>query len=227
MQISKREKQMRKQLLFALLCTLTPILANASVIYRVEQITMPEKNTEIINNRRALASIRPYYIGASYNYTMWQSYTTDTNIALDGKASSSFDIVAGLRIYDTFRLEANYINSNAKWDVISFDTDIAMMNLIWDARIDSLYRMFNTQMLVPYVGFGAGAAWIKGQNNTNTDKNMSPVLSAMAGISVEFNNIFALDFGYKYIYLFDGDNNIVSDFAPSAHQLRAGARIHF
>lgn len=52
-------------------------------------------------------------------------------------------------------------------------------------------------------------------------------MSAMAGISIEFNDIFALDFGYKYLYMFDGDTNIVADFAPTAHQFRAGARIHF
>lgn len=216
---------MKTKLLFTLLCVLVPAISNAEIIYRVEQIDMPQTEPVSSNNRHALSNI--YYIGASYNYTMWQDYTTDTNVYLDGKNTSSFDIVAGLRLYDTFRIEANYINANAKWNALSFDSHIATMNFIWDARIDSVYRMFNTQMLVPYVGFGAGAAWNSANNGNDMARDTSAVAVAMAGIGIEFNNIFALDFGYKYIYMFDADNTVVPDFAPTAHQFRAGARIHF
>ena len=218
---------MKKKFLFAALSMLIPVMANAEIIYHVEQIDMPRHVSDTGINRHALSDVRHYYVGASYNYTMWQDYTTDTNVYLDGTNVSSFDIVAGLRLYDTFRLEANYINTHAKWNAISFDSHIATMNLIWDARIDNIYRMFNTQMLVPYVGLGAGAAWNNANNGNEMKHNISPVASVMAGISVEFNELFALDFGYKYIYMFDGDNNIISDFAPTAHQFRAGARIHF
>lgn len=211
---------MKTKILFATLCLLMPVMANAEIIYRVE-IPQLKSNSDVNNN------IHRYYIGATYNYTMWQDYTNDTNISLDGKNTSSFDIVAGLRLYDTFRLEANYINTTAKWNSFSFNSNIAMLNLIWDARIDSIYRIFNTQMLVPYVGFGTGAAWNNATNNNDMEHRISPVASVMAGISVEFNDIFALDFGYKYIYMFNGNNNIVSDFTPTAHQFRAGARIHF
>ena len=95
---------MRTKLLFTLLCVLVPAISNAEIIYRVEQIDMPQTEPVSSNNRHALSNI--YYIGASYNYTMWQDYTTDTNVYLDGKNTSSFDIVAGLRLYDTFRIEA-------------------------------------------------------------------------------------------------------------------------
>ncbi len=217
---------MKKQLLFALFC-LMPMMAKADVIYRVEQIQMPDPSSGIISNNRALASIRPYYIGGSYNFTMWQDYTTDTNISMNGKNTSSFDVVVGLRLYDTFRLEANYINTDAKWDNISFESQMAMMNLIWDARIDTIYRLFHSQMLIPYVGFGAGASWNKADNGVEIKNHTSPVLSAMAGISVDFNTIFALDFGYKYIYMFDVESNTIPEFIPSAHQIRVGARIHF
>lgn len=218
---------MKTKILFATLCLLMPVMANAEIIYHVEQVEMPriKSNTGIDNH--ALSDMRHYYVGASYNYTMWQDYTNDINISLNGKNTSSFDIVAGLRLYDTFRLEANYINTTAKWNTFSFDSNMAMLNMIWDARIDSIYRIFNTQMLVPYVGFGAGAAWNNANNNNEMEHKISPVVSVMAGIGVEFNDIFALDFGYKYVYMFDGDNNIVSDFTPTAHQFRAGARIHF
>jgi hypothetical protein len=218
---------MKKTLFFTLLCLSLPLMANAEIVYRVEQIEIPRKLAPNGNNRHELSDRKHYYIGASYNYTMWQDFTTDTNMALNGNNTSSFDIVAGLRLYDTFRLEANYINSNAKWDSVSFNSNMAIMNLIWDARIDSIYRIFDTQILVPYVGFGAGASWNYGRDSIIMEHKFSPVISAMAGISVEFNELFALDFGYKYIYMFNGANNIISDFAPTAHQLRAGARIHF
>lgn len=218
---------MKTKILFATLCLLMPAMANAEIIYHVEHIDIPRILPESGINRHALSDISPYYIGASYNYTMWQDYTTDKDISLDGTNTSSFDIVAGLRLYDTFRLEANYINTTAKWNIFSFDSNIAMLNIIWDARIDNIYRMFNTQMLVPYIGFGAGAAWNNATNNNDMEHRISPVASVMAGISVEFNYIFALDFGYKYIYMFNGDNNIAPDFTPTAHQFRAGARIHF
>ncbi|MBR4892304.1 MAG: porin family protein [Alphaproteobacteria bacterium] len=216
---------MKKQLFFAALC-LMPIMANAEIIYRVEKIKAPVSEATTSGNR-VLAAARPFYIGGSYNHTMWQDYTTDTNIVLDGKNSSSFDIVAGLRLYDTFRLEANYINTTAKWDTLSFESHIAMLNFIWDARIDHFYRLFKSQMLVPYVGFGAGAAWNKGENGATMNDKISPIASAMAGISVEFNTIFALDFGYKYLYMFNGDSNVIPDLDPTAHQFRVGARLHF
>lgn len=218
---------MKKQLLFALLCAALPIMANAQVVYRVEQIEIPRKLDSNGNNRHALSDQKHYYIGASYDYTMWQDYTTDTNMPLAANNTSSFDIVAGIRLYDTFRLEANYINSNAKWDLISYNAHMAMMNMIWDARIDSIYRIFNSQMFIPYVGFGAGASWNYGRDGVTMEHKISPVVSAIAGIGIEFNTTFALDFGYKYIYMFNAETNLVSDFVPSAHQLRIGARIHF
>lgn len=211
-----------KTLLFSAILSIMPILANAELIYHVEQNQITSGNTH-----ETLAQHRRFYVGGYYNYTMWNNYTDDNGFMLDGDNTSSFDIVAGIRLYDIFRLEANYIKTDAKYDAFSIDGNTVMLNAIFDARIDSPYRIFGTQMLVPYVGFGAGASWNEVDDNTELSSDVSPIVSAIAGISVEFNDIFALDFGYKYLYMFDGDTNIVSDFAPSAHQFRAGARIHF
>lgn len=215
-----------KTLLFGTIISVIPMLANAELIYRVEHDNAPKIERTGFDNQ-SLARHRRFYVGASYNYTLWNDFTDSTNFALDGDNTSSFDIVAGVRIYDTFRMEANYIKTDAKYDAFSIDGNTVMLNAIFDARIDNLYRLFGTQMLVPYVGVGAGMSWNDTNNDVKLSSKTSPIMSAIAGISIEFNDIFALDFGYKYLYMFDGDTNIVTDFAPTAHQFRAGARIHF
>ena len=214
-----------KTLLFGAIVSVIPALANAELIYRVEQEQMPL--TEIDKFSQTLAQKRRFYIGGYYNFNMWNDFTDSNNTVLKGDDTSSFDIVAGVRLYDIFRLEANYIKTDAKYDAFSIDGNTFMLNAIFDARIDSPYRIFKSQILVPYVGFGAGASWNKADNGIDLKSKISPVLSAIAGISVEFNSIFALDFGYKYMYLMDGDTDTITDFAPNAHQFRAGARIHF
>ena len=64
-------------------------------------------------------------------------------------------------------------------------------------------------------------------DGVHLDNKIAPVAAAMAGVSVEFNKIFALDFGYRYFYMFNPGTDIVSDLNPSSHQFRAGARISF
>ena len=199
------------------------MLANAELIYRVEQ----EQFSQSESHNQTLAQQRRFYIGGYCNFNMWNDFTDSNNTVLKGDDTSSFDIVAGVRLYDIFRVETNYIKTDAKYDAFSIDGNTFMLNAIFDARIDSPYRIFKSQMLVPYVGFGAGASWNKADNGIDLKSKISPVLSAIAGISVEFNSIFALDFGYKYMYLMDGDTDTITDFAPNAHQFRAGARIHF
>ena len=212
-----------KTLLFGAIVSVIPMLANAELIYRVEQ----EQFSQSESHNQTLAQQRRFYIGGYYNFNMWNDFTDSNNTVLKGDDTSSFDIVAGIRLYDIFRAEANYIKTDAKYDAFSIDGNTFMLNAIFDARIDSPYRIFKSQMLVPYVGFGAGASWNKADNGIDLKSKISPVLSGIAGISVEFNSIFALDFGYKYMYLMDGDTDTITDFAPNAHQFRAGARIHF
>ena len=200
-------------------------MANAEILYRVEQITMPAPESVSTNDDMALARKHRFYIGGAYNFSIWSDYTDEHNIDTNGKNTSSFDIVAGMRICDTFRIEANYVNNRAQWNNLNLDSHSAFINVIFDARIDSIYRLFHTQMLVPYVGFGAGISW--NSSEYEIKNKTTPALGALAGISVEFNDIFALDFGYRYMYIFDPKFDTISDFNPTAHQFRAGARIHF
>ncbi len=217
---------MKTKLFLFALCFL-PMAANAAIPYRVEQVKMPDPITPTGYDAEALARLKRFYIGGSYNFSLWQDYTNDKDMHASGKNSSGFDVVAGLRLYDIFRLEANYIHTDVKYDVFSLTGDMAMLNAIFDARIDNLYRIFRSQMLVPYVGLGAGLSWNRAADDVKLDKKITPVLAALAGLSVEFNDIFALDFGYKYFYMFDPQADVMPDINPTAHQFRVGARLHF
>ncbi len=198
-----------------------PAVADAAIPYRVEQLKMPTPQNE------DLSDLNRFYIGGAYNFSMWSDYTDDTDVSIAGKNTSSFEVMAGLRIYDTFRIEANYLRTTADWNAFSFTGDTFFINAVWDARIDSMYRLFRTQMLVPYVGFGAGLSWNSADDGVHLDNKIAPAVAALAGVSVEFNKIFALDFGYRYFYMFNPGVDVVSDLNPAAHQFRAGARISF
>lgn len=213
---------MNKKILFSVFA-LTPMVASAAIPYRVEQISMPSQTD--VYEKNPFARDHRFYIGGAYNFSMW-SDDNDGTIAMDGKNTSSFEGVAGIRIYDTFRLEANYIRTCAEWDAFKFTGDTAFLNAIFDARIDSMYRLFRSQMLVPYVGVGAGLSWNHADGVT-LDNKISPVAAALAGVGVEFSENFTLDFGYRYMYMFEPGVDMVSDFSPIAHQFRAGVRINF
>ena len=199
--------------------------ANAAIPYRVEQVTMP---TPVVggNDDEAFASEHRFYVGGMYDFSMWQSYTDESNVHVDGKNTSSFDIVAGVRVYDTFRVEANYARTVAKFDDAKLDGNTIFINGIFDARIDSMYRLFRKQYLIPYVGAGVGLSLNKA-TNVKIDEKTSPVIAAMAGLSIELGEYFTIDAGYRYMYMFSPKFDGVKDLAPTAHQFRVGARLNF
>lgn len=215
---------MNNKILFSLFA-LTPMVANAAIPYRVEMVEMPVIIPESGNDPESFAREHRFYVGGAYNFSMWAD-ENDGNIAINGKNTSSFEVVAGVRIYDTFRLEANYVRNNAEWDAFKITSDIAFVNAVFDARIDSMYRLFRSQIIVPYVGFGAGLSW-NSTDDVTLDKKISPVAAALAGIAFELGEHFALDFGYRYMYMFEPGIDVISGFSPIAHQFRAGARINF
>lgn len=207
------------------LLVLLPMTANAAIPYRVEQTTTPVVEYDGYNDSESLARARRFYVGAAYNFSMWQSGSDDF-VSVDGKNTSSFEVMIGVRAFDTFRVEANYIHTDAKWNAFSLTGETAMLNAIFDARIDSLYRVFREQILVPYVGIGAGISF-NSTDDVEIDRKMSPVMAVMAGMGIEFNDHFALDIGYRYFYMFDPKFDVISDFPVISHQLRAGVRISF
>ncbi len=215
---------MNKKVLFPFFA-LTPMVANAAIPYRVEMVQMPVLVSESGNDSESFAREHRFYIGGVYNFSMW-SDDNDGTVVTSGQNTSSFEAVAGIRIYDTFRLEANYIRNNAEWDTFKLTGDTMFINVLFDARIDSMYRMFRPQMIVPYVGFGAGLSW-NSADGVTLDKKISPVVAALAGIAFEMGEHFALDFGYRYMYMFEPGIETLTDFNPIAHQFRAGERVNF
>ena len=215
---------MKNKILVSLFA-LTPMVASAAIPYRVEMIEMPVVIPESGNDPESFAREHRFYVGGAYNFAMW-SDDNDGAVSINGKNTSSFEAIAGIRIYDTFRLEANYIRNNAEWDAFELTSDMAFINAIFDARIDSMYRLFRSQIIVPYVGFGAGLSWNSADGAT-LDKKISPAFAALAGVGFELGENFTLDFGYRYMYMFEPGIDVVQDFNPIAHQFRAGVRLNF
>lgn len=206
-----------KKLLICLLCVL-PMHAGATVLYRVQTTSAP---TDSVNKNDTFASRHRFYVGGMYDLSFWQN---DGGVA--GKATSGFDVVAGFRLYDTFRIEADYMNARAKWDDFALKTNTVFVNALVDARIDNLYRFFYKQKLVPYVGAGVGMTWVDG-DDVAVEKDSVASMAALAGIAVELGEHFTLDFGYRYVYMFKPHTDVLPDLRPRAHQLRVGARINF
>lgn len=209
-----------RKLFFALLCMI-PTVASASVQYRVQQVRMPVMD----GGDETFASMHRFYIGGMYDFAMWDGFTDDQDVHVGGKNTSSFEIVAGARVTDIFRIEANYIRTRAKWNAFSLDGNAGFVNAIIDARIPAMYRILRSQHLVPYVGAGGGVIW--NQSSHDIKKKTVPGVAALAGLGIELGEHFTIDLGYRYLYMFSPDFRAVSDLAPVAHQFRAGARINF
>lgn len=215
---------MKTKILLGVLLML-PTMAHAEIPYRVEQSVVLEETTITGKDSEAFARQHRFYVGGYYTLSMWDNYY-DGGVQLKGENASSFDVVAGTRFYDIFRLEANYARTVAKWNAFDMTSDVAMVNAIFDARIDNLYRLFYNQRLVPYVGIGAGISW-NSVEEVSIENKITPVASFMAGLGVELGEYFALDFGYRYLYMFSPKFDVMSDLTPIAHQFRVGARVNF
>ena len=211
-----------KKILLCLFC-LVPIAANAEITYRVQK-TWEARGEDAA--RDVYASKHRFYAGAMYNFSIWQDYTSDDNITAKGKDTSGFDVLLGIRWFDTFRIEADYFTTRARWNSISVDTNTAFLNLIVDARIDSLYRMFYKQKLIPYIGAGVGATWTNGKDTVVNNDTVAS-FAVLAGLGIEFNDWFTLDIGYRYMYVSKPGIEGFRDLAPNANQVRVGARINF
>lgn len=206
-----------KKLLICLLCIL-PMHAGATILYRVQQDGSPNDSATV---RRSFASRHRFYVGGMYDMSFWQREN-----GVSGKNTSGFDAVAGFRVCDTFRLEADYMNTRAKWDGFGLKTNTIFMNALVDARLDDAYRFFYKQKLVPYVGAGVGMTWVDG-DGVAVKKDTVASLAAMAGFGIELGEYVTLDLGYRYVYMFKPNVDVMSDLRPRAHQARAGIRINF
>jgi hypothetical protein len=224
---------MKNKILVSLLCLL-PMAANAAIPYRVEQTKSPVNfEPGSGNDDEALARERRFYVGGAYDFSLWNDRADSTAAReIKGKNTSSFEAMAGVRVYDTFRIEANYVAAKAQWDEpasgqnLKLSGDMILLNAVFDARIDSLYRPFRRQRIVPYVGAGLGVSMSRAENATIKNKNI-PVAAASAGIGIEFGSRFTIDLGYRYMYVFAPKFDVFEDLNPIAHQFRGGVRFNF
>ena len=218
-------QNMKTKILIGALCFMATA-ANAAIPYRVEQVIMPTMEIVDGNDNESFAREHRFYVGGMYDFSMWQSYRDNNGVFVDGADTSSFDIVAGIRVYDTFRAEANYARTVAKFDDVEMTGDTLFINGIFDARIDSMYRLFRSQHLVPYVGAGVGLSG-KTVENAKIENKLSPAVAVMAGLGIELGEYFAIDAGYRYMYMFSPKFDFINDLNPTAHQFRVGARVNF
>ena len=215
---------MKSKIIIGALC-LIGTSANTAIPYRVEQVVIVPQYAGG-NDSEAFAREHRTYVGAMYDFSMWQSYTDKNGVHVGGKNTSSFDIVAGVRVYDTFRVEANYARTIAKMGPIEMYSNTLFLNAIFDACIDSMYRLFRSQHLVPYVGAGVGLSGNKAEHAKIDDK-FSGAAAVMAGLGIELGEHFAIDAGYRYMYMFSPKFDVIDDLSPTAHQFRIGARVNF
>lgn len=172
-----------------------------------------------------------FYVAGNYVLSSWND-AVENPVRLKGENSGSFDAAVGMRPADNFRLELNYYRMNAEYDQLTVDGNALFLNAIYDARFHPKYSWLKRQFFVPYVGAGAGLSW----NSTDTagvklGRGMSPALAALAGIALEFNSTFGIDFGYRYIYMLSPKPDIggttLDKASFGAHQFRAGVRVSF
>ena len=118
---------MKTKLLIGALC-LIATSANAAIPYRVRQVSTPPAEIPDGNDNEAFARDKRFYVGGMYDFSMWQSYTDKNDVRVGGKNTSSFDLMAGIRVYDTFRVEANYTRTKAVFDDISLKGNTLLLN---------------------------------------------------------------------------------------------------
>lgn len=68
---------MKAKFLAFAVCMMAPVVASADIKYRVEQISMPAVITPYATDSQSFARDHRFYVGAMYNFSMWDSYTDD------------------------------------------------------------------------------------------------------------------------------------------------------
>ncbi|MCL1902575.1 MAG: porin family protein [Alphaproteobacteria bacterium] len=239
-----------KKIIFILPFILCATAANARVDYRV-QAPKSYNNFDEETGRekpKTFASENRFYIKADFVTAWWQNANlsipgTGTGTILRGDTDTSFDVGIGVRWVDWFRTEFEYYRFGANYgigggsvDKISIKGDAFMLNAIIDARVNHRFAFLRSQFLVPFVGVGGGVTHNSLSDSTiaaghTLGKKYTPAVAAIAGVALEFNETFSIDFGYRYFYAFSPkiDEDIFGDrgIVPNGHQFRVGAKINF
>lgn len=213
---------MKAKFLF-IIAMLAPNVATAAMPYRAA--TSSRGAINVMDNIRPTAASHRFYVGGGYTFAAWDG-AADGVARVSGRDTSSFDVVAGYRAADWFRMELDYSRVDARFSGFKLHGDAVMVNAIFDARLDSMYRIIHRQTIIPYVGVGAGASF-NSARNAHIDDDVSAVFAALAGFGIEMGDRFTVDLGYRYFYMTEPKFDVIRDLAPSAHQFRAGVRVNF
>ena len=211
---------MKKFLAPALAMTILSGTANA-IDFRAQTV-----GVRPVRETYSYAADKRFYVAGFYNGVL----TNDAN-DINGKFSNSFDIAAGVRATDNFRIELNYHTLDLKYDAFELEGNTFFINAIIDGRMNQRYSLLRRQVVVPYIGLGAG---FSGNRISGTDaelgREFSPVIAALAGIAFEINKTFSIEFGYRYLHVISPQITIAGDdidMSPSAHQFRTGVKLSF
>ncbi len=205
-----------------------------------------------------------FYVGASYVYSMLSGdslyteseFAGNSGVRISNQGTSNFDVSMGVSVINNLRLELSYVSSGGKnlsiYEPLSnetyvgkFESDILFANIYLDGLFREYYQSFEDQILVPYIGIGAGYAWNKLDGvggvtvNSGLSDDQSFAFNAMAGFGVSLNKYMMLDLGYRLVMMDKVDITIdttdpigvgtvtIKDFRPMFHQVRAGMRLMF
>ena len=143
----------------------------------------------------------------------------------------------GFRFTETIRAELAYERVAAEYDyggTVNADGHFGFVNFIFDAKLPPKYRLFGTNPLIPFAGFGGGAGHIWFNEDAGAElRKVSFAYNFIGGISVEINRTIALALAYKYIKIVPADLTLddgateIRDFSPSGHTLSAHFRMSF
>ncbi len=162
----------------------------------------------------------PYFGGAvSFDY-----YQDDGDFDFDKGGSLALQL--GYRFTDNWRTELEVRGGGVEIDGDDDDDILGIVN-----GTVSLYYDFlsSDNLLVPYAGAGLGIAnvIVDLDNVDDDEEEFEPEFTwhAEAGLSVNFNEHFAIVPAYRYTWI-DNSQNVTADNLES-HSFRIGARISF
>jgi opacity protein-like surface antigen len=167
-----------------------------------------------------------------FSKSTWQSVTTGGREFSDvtGKGSPVWGGGVGYKFNEWLRADVTVDHmstlglKSGLGSMGCFGTDTCTVSRRGDGRITPLlanayFDMGNWYGFTPYVGAGAGVAWMKydpgrmsfigaanGATYATTDgfQKTTPALAAMAGLAVDLGSGITLDAGYRYLWLKDG-----------------------
>ena len=157
-----------------------------------------------VNNANA-ANIAPY-VSDKLNYSLASHDVKYVDGAKSGKTKFSdniwgFDFAVGAKMFNSFRAELEYgFKQKAKKKLVDGKSEVSNQSLM----VNAYYDIPTGTNFAPYIGGGLGLSFLElkwkdvdpAYNYKKSDVNFTWQLGL--GLAYNFNNNWALDFGYRY-----------------------------